>query len=198
MGEKSPIMKCAFDAETHTYTIDGRPVPSFTQVARDLIPGWSAGEWYMQRGTAVHACAAMIARGETFTCDPRIDGQVRACRRFFEEVRPIPLLIETPVYSLQYRYAGTLDLLCVIKGKYVVLDWKAQLTDAVPIQCAAYAIAATELCQWGMGVELHDDGTYKCSDDIYDLKRYKPEWLALLTTFNVRRRLRIPEHEHDS
>lgn len=193
-------MNCAFDPLTHTYRIDDRPVTSVTQVLRDVLPGWQAGEWYMQRGTAVHACAAMIARGEKFNHDARIDGQVAACRRVFEEIKPVPILVEHPVYSDRYQFAGTLDLACNIKHRDIIIDWKAQLTESAAIQCAAYALALREAhpildVRWGMGVELHDDGTYKCCNDLYDLRRYKHEWLALLTTFNVRRRLGIKEEK---
>ena len=41
-----------FDEETHTYMIDGRPVPSVTQVVSEFIACWMASEWYLKRGTA--------------------------------------------------------------------------------------------------------------------------------------------------
>lgn len=53
-----------FDPSTHTYKINDRPVPGVTSVLRDLIPGWSASDWHLNRGRIVHQCAAGIARGK--------------------------------------------------------------------------------------------------------------------------------------
>ncbi len=178
-----------FDPATHTYRIGGRLVPSVTQVLGDLIPGWRASDWYLQRGRAVHACAALLARGVPFESDPQIAGQVEALRKFFAEVNPRVIWAEKQVYSELYQYAGTLDLFCDIGAKTnVVLDYKSALTGTVPIQCAAYALALPGDPRWGLGVEIRDDGTYRMSE-VYDLRRYKAEWLALLTTYNIRRRL---------
>ena len=136
-------MTLTFDPIAHAYTLDGRPVPSVTQVLADVVPGWRASDWCLQRGRAVHACAAMIARGHEFTNDPQIDGQVAACRRFFAEIRPTVALVETPVASDLYRYAGTLDLLVEWPGNrgLVLVDFKSTLTPAVPYQLAGYCEA---------------------------------------------------------
>ena len=69
---------CTFNDATHEYRIGGRFVPSVTQVLGDLLPCFQAGEWYLERGRAVHACAAMIAKGIAFDHDEQIDGQVMA------------------------------------------------------------------------------------------------------------------------
>jgi len=180
-----------FDADTHTYTMDGSPVSSVTQVLSELFPLWPVDKWYLQRGQAVHACAAMLARGrEDFENDPQIDGQVTALRRFFREVRPVieypSMDVEFPRYSARYRYAGTPDLICVIDGKTMVLDWKASIPKTLPYQLAAYGLLAC--VKYGVGVHIRDDGTYKMTD-AYALKRYQPEWLAMRTTFAVMERL---------
>jgi len=189
-----------FDPETHTYTIDGRRIPSVTEIMADLIPGWHAGEWYLQRGQAVHACAAMIAQGLEFDHDPRIAGQVAACRKFFRDAQPWVELCEYPLFSRMHQYGGTVDLLVSkmngIRVGPVVIDYKASLTAAVPIQLAAYAALIAEnfsqfsKARYGIGIELRDNGSYKWSD-VYDLRRHKHEWLSILTAYRVRRRVGI-------
>ena len=77
-------MTLDFNEAAHQYTLNGHDVPSVTQVLGDVLPGWRADDWYLERGRAVHACAAMIARGEEFDHDSVIAGQVAACRRFFQ------------------------------------------------------------------------------------------------------------------
>lgn len=188
----------SFHGETHTYKIDGRVVPSVTEVLADLYPGWAASEWYLQRGRAVHACAAMIAQGLDFDHDERIAGQVEACRKFWATMEYFPEVVEGRLFSVRYQYGGTVDLVVRESGAFLVIDYKASLTDVVPIQLAAYALAVPEnypairKISYGMAVELRADGTYKCSE-IYSLRRYTAEWLASLSVFNVRRRLGITQ-----
>lgn len=176
-----------FDESTHTYYISGRQVPHVTQVLADLLPQWGASEWHMTRGRAVHMCAALIARGQQFEHDPRIAGQVEAVRRFLREVKPEIIAVEQHVYSTMYHYAGTLDLLAGIQRREVVIDYKASLTPSTIYQLAAYALTLDDV-NWGMGVEIHEDGSYRCSE-LLSLKRAKQEWLALLTAHNIRVRL---------
>ena len=188
----------SFDPVKHEYRIGGRVVPSVTQVLRDLIPGWSASEWYLNRGTAVHACAAMIADGVVFENDPQIDGQVAACRKWFADVKPEVVAVERQVYSDAYQYAGTLDLQANIGGMDVLIDWKGSLTPATKHQLAAYSMCIhDEQVKKGMGVELRDDGTYKCSE-LYDLTKAGREWLALLSAYRIRRACGVKETEEEA
>jgi len=179
-----------FTDNPHGYTLNGRPVPSVTQILDDVVPGWHASEWYLQRGTAVHACAAMIARGQTFRHDPQIDGQVEACRRFFREVAPAVLEVEARVASVTHQYAGTLDLRATLASKDTIFDWKASIGPATKYQLAGYAVALEDdtghLPRWGCAVQLREDGYYSMSD-MYDLRRLKPGWLVLLGAYRIRR-----------
>jgi hypothetical protein len=185
------VSDCSFDPEKHEYRINGKRVPGVTQVLGDLIPGYRASDWYLQRGRAVHACAAMVAKGIAFEHDPRIAGQVAAVRKFFREIKPTVIFVERQVYSTKYLYGGTLDLDCEIDGRPMITDYKASLTEATVYQCAGYAQALRETgrnINHGVGIELHADGTYKMSE-VWDLKWPTQEWLALLTTFRIRERL---------
>jgi hypothetical protein len=182
---------CTFDADAHRYTINGREVPSVTTVLRAVIPQWQASEWHMQRGTAVHACAALIARGVEFEHDSQIGGQVAACRLFFEEVRPQVIHVERQVYSPLYGFAGTLDLAAEITGEVCLTDWKAALSKVIQWQLGAYAIALKETTgetvRQGFGVELRDNGEYQIGES-YDLTRAGREFLAILGTYNCMKR----------
>lgn len=190
-------MKTFFDPIAHQYFINSRPVPGVTFVLRDLIPGWSASDWYLERGRVVHACAALVARGKTFEYDPQISGQVAALRRFFSEVNPVVLDVEKQVYSERWQYAGTLDLLTHKPGTDapMILDFKASLTLSVAYQCAAYALAHPgRAIKWGCGVEIRENGKYQLGE-IYDLRKYQQDWLNLLGSYNVRRKCGTKEME---
>jgi hypothetical protein len=195
-----PETKITFDASTHQYTVDGRRVPHVTAVLNDLIPCFRADDWYLERGRAVHACAALIAEGKAFSNDPQIDGQVSACRRWFSDFKPTVIGVEIVVASRRYQYAGTADMCCSITGstKLIVVDWKASISKSLPYQLAAYSLAFREMghviVNNGVGVQLSDDGSYKMTD-IYDLRKYEQKWLGLLTAYNVRRECGVDKKE---
>jgi hypothetical protein len=188
---------CDYDAGTHTYRIDGRVVPSVTQVLRDVLPSWQASEWHLQRGRAVHACCAMIARGQSFEHDPQIDGQVAAARLWFAQVAPEIIVVERPMFSRRYQFAGTPDLVARIGSHVCVTDFKAHLTPSVRYQTGAYGLLYSEHAgcpapAWGVGVELHEDGSYRMSER-YPIGQAGREFLALLTSFNIRRACGVKE-----
>ena len=198
---KIVMNKFSFDPESHIYKINGNIIPSVTQILRDLIPSYQATPWHMQRGRAAHACYALIAQGKEFEFDPRLAGYVAGCRKFFADLKPDVGHIEQQVYSETYQYAGTYDLSCKIDGRYMLIDYKSTLTDAVPYQLAAYMTAMLKmqgrLVHYGMGVEIHDDGTYRLSE-VYDLNKFKNEWLCLLTAFKIRQKFGLCQKENES
>lgn len=187
---------CTFDPKKHEYRIRGRLVPSVTQVLSDLVPGWKASDFFLGKGRAVHAAAAMVARGITFEHDARITGQVAALRKFFLEVKPEILSVETQVYSPVYLYGGTYDLIAEVNSKRMIFDYKSALTNTIPIQLAAYALALPKpnAPSLGIGVELRGDGTYMLSET-YQLKRYQQEFLALLGAYKIRQRFGLTSED---
>ena len=179
-------MTTRFDPTTHTYFIDERPVPSVTQIIRRVYgtPSNAATDWHMQRGQAVHACAAMLARGESFTHDPAIDGQVQACRNWFTAFNPIVIETETQLYSTEFRYAGTPDVICRLPtfSHDVVIDWKSSTSGTEYLQLAGYGLLSGE--NYGATVVLDQDGKFHMSA-IMDLRKWQRRFMATLTVYNV-------------
>ena len=172
-----------YDDEAHTYTLDGVLLPHVTGILRDMMPGYQAGEWYLQRGKAVHECAAMILRGEDFDYDPVIAGQVAAARLFVREYNPIVVEVERIVAHPVLGYAGRLDAIVALDGRLFVLDWKSSMEDSLPYQLVAYALAyqaeTGNKIRNGIGVELREDGTYR-AETYHGLDLYKARWRAML------------------
>jgi hypothetical protein len=180
----------SFEEASHTYRIDGEPVPSVTQVLGDVLPGYQASEWHMQRGTAMHACAAMVAQGVEFDHDTQLEGRVEALRAFFRDVPLKVQAVEQRLYSPTYRYAGTCDLVGELNCKRVVLDWKSTLTGAAKYQVAAYGQILG--INYGLAVEIREDGLYRMSE-VWNLARAKAQWLSLLCAYYIRRECGIKE-----
>ena len=102
------VHQIQFEERIHRYTVDGRFIPSVTQVLEaagliDLtgIPTHilrRAGE----RGTRVHQAAGLLLRGELewASVDDAIGGYVRALDSFLRNSRfqPVKESVETPLY----------------------------------------------------------------------------------------------------
>lgn len=179
-----------FDPVKHQYFINGRPVSSVTQILRAVLGDaiWSASDWYLERGKAVHACAALIAQGKQFEHDPQIAGQVAACRKFFTDMKIDDVLeVEGQVFSERYLFGGTLDLRCKIGAKEVIVDWKSALSEVGEIQIGGYSVERPS-AKYGMVVALLESGKYKAGN-MFKLDRPRNEFLADLSVFNQRKRM---------
>lgn len=177
-------------ASTSRYHINGRGVPGVTDILRETIGGWMpADDWYLERGTALHACMEMIAKGKTFECDPQIEGYVQAGRNFFTDVQPEILDTEVEVLSKLYQYGGRYDARARINGRSCIIDWKTNAYDleTVTLQLGGYALAQGKT-RWGMAVALHEDGTYKTSGFL-DLTLAQREFIALRTVYGIKDRM---------
>jgi hypothetical protein len=137
-----------FNAETHTYVMDGTTIPSVTQVLKRAgIIDYSAVDsvalsMARARGTAVHAA---IAAGGINTTDPSIEGFLNAWRRFTGAVRFKVVHHERMVYSALHQYAGTFDVFGLMHNRPALIDVK---TGSSPLwaglQLAAYQLAGQE------------------------------------------------------
>ena len=191
-------MGLELDQATHTYKLDGKIIPGVTQILDELVPiQYKSSDWYLQRGRAVHACAAFIARGIDFDHHEDISGQVAAIRKFFDEVKPEIIAVEKILFSEQYRFAGTLDLFAKTKNRNGLYDYKSSISvDRIGLQLGAYSLCLPENILWGYGIKINDRGKYFMTKPI-NLKNYRREFLALRATYAVRERLGLNKKEED-
>jgi hypothetical protein len=76
-------------------------------------------------GSAVHAAAEAIARGESVAVAEDVRPFITAYRRdFLETFRPRFLAVEAMVCSPRYEYGGTADAFAEIDGEIWLLDYK--------------------------------------------------------------------------
>lgn len=143
-----------FDADSHTYRVDGQVVPSVTQILARL----SAEEYrFVDRdvmedaallGTAVHKMIELDLRGD-LDVDALSEGLLpyyAAWQNFLKLSGFQVVLSEQRVYSPRYGYCGTLDLAGWLNGRFVVIDAKrtAQVPRTAGPQTAAYRQALDE------------------------------------------------------
>lgn len=162
-------MVLTFDRDTHTYQMDGAPVPSVSVVLTQagLKPSYGS-EADLQRGRDVHRlCQAHDEDAVDMpTVNPDLLGYLLAWQAFREATGFVPTQIEQMVGSTFYRVAGTPDRVGTAGGQTWLVDIKSgQPTPADVLQTAAYQYllgADRSGCKIDtrLAVYLRPDGTY--------------------------------------
>lgn len=162
-----------FDAAAHAYHLDGRRVPSVTQVLDELVDFRFVKRDDLERarqlGRAVHVACELEDLGtlDEATVAPVVAPYLAAYRKFLAEVKPQWRGIEEKVCHELHRYAGTLDRRGFVFKKRSTLDIKSGAkTLTVGLQTAAYqeahdATYGAEFeapARWAL--YLREDGTY--------------------------------------
>ena len=177
-------MNLTYNDEDHSYQLDGRPVPSVTEIV-GLITARKYAETNaallaqaQRRGTAVHELCEMIDCGvepEDLDITPELVGYVNAYLAFLRDYRPGWEYIEKPVYCLDY--AGRIDRVGTIDGQTAIVDIKTTASMdrlsriALLLQLFLYREAFNfsvstpgPAVKTLMGVQLKKDGTYVVHD----------------------------------
>jgi hypothetical protein len=99
-----------------------------------------------ERGTEVHAQIVCYLAGEPVTPPAGLEGHVDAAIKFVDEWELEELLVETPVFSRAFGYAGRPDAIARLAGGDDVwlLDWKTHRSGPFiesALQLAAYRYA---------------------------------------------------------
>jgi hypothetical protein len=141
----------AFDRDSHTYRLDGQPVPGVTSVLKLLDDFAGVPEHLLEAarkfGSHVHEACALLVRGQLdwTRLDADLLPYVDAARRFIEESGVVVLASELRVAHRPLKYAGTLDLMARWQRQNCLFDFKSgQFPRTVGPQTAAYAHAYLE------------------------------------------------------
>lgn len=160
-----------FDPEEHVYKLDGRHVPSVTQVLSELEDYSHIPRHILDRkarlGTAVHKAVEMWLADdlEEDTLHPEVAAYFNQFKAWFGVSGFKPILIEERVYSTRFRYAGTLDLYGEMQGKRWLIDTKTayEIQPTFGPQTAAYEAGLLE-CK---GLKTDNRGILQLSKDKY-------------------------------
>jgi hypothetical protein len=141
-----------FDEPTHSYKLDGRPVPGVTSVLDplqkldDIPPDVLAAA--AEFGQHVHQACHLhnLDDLDWQSLDPRLALYVEGYRNFLADTGFQVIHSEKRVASKRCQYAGTLDLFGLLQRRPSMIDIKstAALPRIVGPQTAAYSEALTE------------------------------------------------------
>lgn len=142
-----------FNEERHEYSVNGRIIPSVTQIISAV--GLYEFDYVSretlaiaaERGRIVHTCVEWYEKGELdeSSIDPELTGYFEAyldCRMV--NSFPAPVAIEERVYSEQYGYAGTLD-------QEFPDDWLNDIKTGLPSPVHGLQLSGYWLAKYGMG-----------------------------------------------
>ncbi len=135
--------KITFDKETHSYYVDGQPVPSVSSLLVEvgMIDQNVIKYANTELGSAVHRACELddMEILDEETCHPEV--MIRLChwREFKLRYDTEIILNEKPLYS-KAGFCGTPDRLMKIDGKYVLIDIKTskKRSKSTKVQLAFY------------------------------------------------------------
>src|SRR3989344_6129792 len=142
------------------YEIDGVWYPRVTKIVEikakpalyrfyaemnNFNEGESVKKQSATEGTLIHETVEKILVGEKPEIDPTIKPAIEAFLEFLDEknIQVDPALVEKRIVNFDERYAGTLDALALIDGKFGVLDVKTSqsIYRDYNLQTSAYMAA---------------------------------------------------------
>ena len=148
-----------FNEKDHQYFVDSNPVPSVTQVINEWNKVKISGSWWYissftgaaipadtfetagKIGTAIHRMSEYHLNGELDleSLDPDLLDVLTQFENWFNETNPEIIMVEKPLYSPKFHFAGTPDIICRIGKRIAVVDIKTGMYDMAGPQLAAYA-----------------------------------------------------------
>lgn len=165
-------MNLSFDEATHSYFIDGRPVPGITSIIKDLGIGADhthTDPVHSLRGRAVHRAIELYDQGtlDETSVDPAIRPYFNAYLKFLDDTGFRPVYHELRLGHDTLSFAGTLDKVGYIGGALGILEIKT--TEAVDLKALRAQLAAQSVLwrrnypkrpiRWKYGLQLRKDGT---------------------------------------
>ena len=166
-------MEIKFDEKTHTYEVDGKSLPSVTEIL-DLLTYQDFGkidkstlEYASKRGTAVHEATEAYDLGGEVEVDAETEPYVRAYIDFCQDYRPNYYGVEEQVANTQQGYAGTVDRYGLLGDRGFVLGIKTVASPnrltyiKVALQTYLYSLCLDYENPMLLALFLRKDGTYR-------------------------------------
>lgn len=181
-----------FDEEAHVYKLNGKSVPSVTQIIK-TAGFYKNSEFFTEeaanRGTYVHKACDMYDNDILDMNSSELDfkGYIDAWIAFREQSKAEIIETEKRVYSEVWMFAGTLDRVVKMNNKMFILDIKTGSPQpaADPLQTAAYQMAYGEL----KGTKIEGRGcVYLSENGKFTIKYHeqdREDWADFLAALRV-------------
>ena len=185
--------RLTFDEATHTYRLDGRVVPSVTQILKRVYPDAYAGipaavlDRKARLGTAVHRAIDLFLRDELdeLSLHDEVLPYFLCWREWWDSASWDEFASEAQFYCDHGGYAGTRDFFGARDSQTWLIDWKitSHPVRTHPIQLGGYHFADVKANRLA-NLYLSADGSPARLDE-HDAARILPDWAATLRVYNV-------------
>lgn len=154
------------DEEKHKYFWNGKEVPGVSAILKKvgLCRDYSKIDpFYAMRGKAMHKCIELYLKGtlDETSIDPILAPYFSGFLAYWSKHKHKVVKIEEPLYSEEWKFAGTPDLLC----EDILIDWKTS-KDHDPVaelQGEGYKILVGHPIKFRV-VQLPGNGNYEKFD----------------------------------
>jgi hypothetical protein len=156
-------MNLQFDAAAHQYTLNGRRIPSVTQILGQVVDFSMVPPDILERkcaiGRALHEAIALDHEDDLDhdSLDAAVLPYFEAWRKFVADAgtRLWIMAAERPLASTVYGYGTTPDIWGAVNGRRAVIELKstAAIHPSVGLQTAAQEMAITECDAWPGGTD---------------------------------------------
>ena len=166
-------MEIKFNEKDHTYEVDGKRLPSVTEIL-DLLSykefnsiDQSTLYYASQRGTAVHEATVDIDLNDVAEVDGETEPYIKAYMTFVQDYKPNYFGIEEQVANTQQGYAGTVDRYGLLGDRSFVMDIKTVASPnrltyiKVCLQTYLYSLCLDYESPMLLALFLKKDGTYR-------------------------------------
>ena len=183
----------ALDKKTHTYYLEDKKIPGFTEICKDMgiisdNPYYT--EQVRREGIALHSWLLFKVQGKESKEPPHpsIAGRVRGIEKFIFDTGFSIAGGEVPKYDQESRFACTPDTWGHINGVSWVIDAKrGGKMPYHPLQTAAQRIALAS-----NGFRAQKRGTLYLADDSYRLQEHKDpldmlKWKAIVSAYYAKK-----------
>jgi hypothetical protein len=189
------LVRIEFEPSNHTYTIDGAPAISVTQVMDGRVTGYDGIPAHILEaaahfGNAVDLACQLIAENDLdeSTLDPLMVPRVNAFKQFLADKNVEIISHQTRVADKRLMVAGTLDFIMKFDRCLWVIDTKAtsSVMPSWTVQTSAYAKFYADMhgCKniKRAALWLRDDGRYKL-----DIHKDVSDYNVFLSCLNIHR-----------
>ena len=170
-------MNLTFNEEKHEYTIEGKIIPSVSEIMQSIsvhfytkdIPE-IALEIAKDRGTQTHKAILDFELFDDYEIEEKYKGYFESYLKFKEDKKPEILHQEKMLTNGEF--AGTIDYICKIDNEIWLLDWKTSRNlheNLIAVQEAGY----DQLCTYN-GIKIDKFGAVHLKKDGYELREITP------------------------
>ena len=147
------MVKVKYNDNDHTYIVRGKRFGSVTDILQNMgYYDFSAVNRHVleracARGTAIHETLQYLDQGvlHKYNYDKKADPYIEAWEKFKNRFRAIPYIIEKPLASSIWQFAGTPDRVFQVGDYYILVDLKTgQDMPYHDLQTAGYVVLVEE------------------------------------------------------